>query len=169
MPRLRRRHLQDRARGAILAPMISPFIRPAVPTDFSEWLPLWTGYNTFYKRTLPDEITRVTWQRFFDSYEPMHALVAERDGKLIGLAHYLFHRNTTMIGPICYLQDLFTAEAARGSGVGRALIEAVYARATEAGSPRVYWITHETNEVAMKLYDKVAERSGFIQYRKQIT
>jgi GNAT superfamily N-acetyltransferase len=86
----------------------------------------------------------------------------------VGLAHYLFHRSTTMLGPICYLQDLFTDAASRGKGVGRALIEAVYERARRAGSLRVYWQTHETNLVARKLYDEVAERSGFIVYRKQI-
>ena len=143
-------------------------VRRVAPTDFPRWAPLWEGYNTFYKRTLPGEVTQMTWSRFFDSYEPVHALVAEQDGRLLGLVHYLFHRNTTMIGPICYLQDLFTDEAARGKGVGRALIEAVYERAKEAGSPRVYWHTHETNTTARMLYDKVAERSGFIHYRKQI-
>jgi GNAT superfamily N-acetyltransferase len=143
-------------------------VRPVAQTDFAQWAPLWEGYNTFYERTLPAEITRMTWSRFFDSYEPVHALVAEKDGQLLGLVHYLFHRSTTMIGPVCYLQDLFTNEAARGKGVGRALIEAVYQRAKEAGSPRVYWHTHETNRTARALYDKVAERSGFIHYRKQI-
>ena len=143
-------------------------VRPVAPGDHPRWAPLWEGYNTFYKRTLPAEITQMTWSRFFDPYEPVHALVAEQDGRLLGLVHYLFHRNTTMIGPICYLQDLFTDAAVRGKGVGRALIEAVYERAKEAGSPRVYWHTHETNLTARTLYDKVAERSGFIHYRKQI-
>jgi GNAT superfamily N-acetyltransferase len=110
----------------------------------------------------------MTWSRFFDAYEPVHALVAERDGQLLGLVHYIFHRSTIMIGPTCYLQDLFTSESARGQGIGRALIEAVYERAKAAGSQRVYWQTHETNLTAMKLYDHVAERSGFIVYRKQI-
>ena len=95
-------------------------------------------------------------------------MVAEKDGQLLGLVHYLFHRNTAMIAPTCYLQDLFTNAAARGKGVGQALIEAVYQRAKAAGSPRVYWMTHETNLTAMKLYDKIAERSGFVQYRKQV-
>ena len=95
-----------------------------------------------------------------------HALVAEADGMLLGLTHYLFHRSTTAIELTCYLHDLFTTEAARGRGVGRALIEGVYERARAAGSPRVYWQTHETNQVAMTLYDKVAERSGFLVYRK---
>jgi len=147
---------------------VTLIVRPIVPTDFVQWAPLWEGYNSFYKRTVPAAVTQMTWSRFFDSYEPVHALVAEQDGRLLGLVHYLFHRNTTMIGPICYLQDLFTDEAARGKGVGRALIEAVYERAKEAGSPRVYWHTHETNTTARTLYDKVAERSGFIHYRKQI-
>jgi len=150
----------------------APSIRSVVPADFAQWEQLWEGYNRFYGRSgataLPSEITRMTWSRFFDVYEPVHALVAEKDGQLLGLVHYIFHRSTIMIGPICYLQDLFTAESARGKGVGRALIESVYERAKAAGSPRVYWHTHETNLTAMRLYDQVAERSGFVVYRKQI-
>lgn len=142
-------------------------IRSVAPADFGQWLPLWEGYNAFYKRTVPIEVTRMTWSRFFDAYEPMHAIVAERDGKLIGLVHYLFHRNTAMLAPTCYLQDLYTAVEARGQGAGRALIEAVYERAQAAGSPRVYWMTQESNAVARRLYDRVAEKSGFIQYRRQ--
>lgn len=147
-------------------------IRPVLREDYDQWLPLWEGYNAFYERTgptaLPDEVTRTTWGRFFDSYEPVNALVAEREGRLVGLTHYIFHRNTTAIAPVCYLQDLFTAADQRGGGVGRALIEGVYERARAAGSPRVYWLTHETNETAMRLYDKVAVRSGFVMYRKQL-
>jgi GNAT superfamily N-acetyltransferase len=143
-------------------------IRPVAPGDFAQWERLWEGYNSFYERTLEAEITKMTWSRFLDAYEPVHAVVAEHDGQLLGLVHYIFHRNTTMIGPVCYLQDLFTAESARGKGIGRALIESVYERAKEAGSTRVYWQTHETNLTAMKLYDHVAERSGFVVYRKQL-
>ena len=142
-------------------------VRLVAPTDLDQWEALWEGYNTFYERTVPAEITRVTWSRFFDAFEPVHALVAEKDGRLLGLVHYLFHRSTDLIGPTCYLQDLFTAEEARGQGVGRALIEAVYERAKAAGSPLVYWQTHETNVTAMALYDKVAERSGFLVYENQ--
>lgn len=145
-------------------------IRPVTREDYDQWLPLWEGYNAFYERTGPTalapQITAMTWARFFDAYEPVHALVAESDGRLIGLTHYLFHRSTTAIEPLCYLQDLFTSQAARGKGVGRALIHAVYDRARLAGSPRVYWQTQETNHTAMLLYDKVAERSGFVVYRK---
>ena len=147
-------------------------IRAIAHEDYDRWLPLWDGYNSFYGRSgptaLPPEVTATTWARFFDADEPVHALVAEQDGKLIGLVHYLFHRTTTTIAPICYLNDLFTSKAARGKGVGRALIEAVYTEARRAGSPRVYWQTHETNTTAQALYNKVAERSGFIVYRKTL-
>jgi GNAT superfamily N-acetyltransferase len=143
-------------------------VRSAAPVDFDQWLVLWEGYNSFYQRVVAREVTEMTWSRFFDAYEPVHAIVAEMDGRLMGLVHYLFHRNTAMIGPTCYLQDLFTNQEARGRGIGRALVEAVYERAKAAGSPRVYWMTHETNLTAMKLYDQVAERSGFVQYRKQM-
>ena len=152
--------------------MTMPFtIRLVRPADFDAWKPLWDGYNSFYGRhgetALREEITRTTWSRFFESGEPVHALVAEGEGaSLLGLAHYLFHRSTILVGPACYLQDLFTVEAARGQGVGRALIEAVYARAMEAGCDRVYWHTRETNTTAMRLYDKVAAKSGAIVYLK---
>jgi len=147
-------------------------IRPIEPTEFPQWKPLWDGYNAFYGRknatALPEATTITTWQRLFDSNEPVHALVAERSGQLVGLVHYIFHRSTISIAPTCYLQDLFTRESERGKGVGRALIEQVYRVAKEAGSSRVYWLTHETNETAMKLYDRVAEKSGFIVYRKPL-
>lgn len=147
-------------------------IREVRALDYERWLPLWDGYNAFYGRSgptaLPLEVTRTTWLRFFDPAEPVHALVAEDRNELLGLTHYLFHRSTTLIPPITYLQDLFTIEAARGRGVATALIEAVYARAAEAGSPRVYWQTHETNAVARSLYEQVAERSGFLVYRKAL-
>jgi GNAT superfamily N-acetyltransferase len=107
-------------------------IRPVTTSDFEAWLPLWAGYNKFYGRfgptALSGDITVMTWSRFFDVYEPVHALVAESGGELVGLTHYLYHRSTTRIGPVCYLQDLFTAESVRGKGVGKALIEAVYER-----------------------------------------
>ncbi len=147
-------------------------IREARPDDFEQWLPLWEGYNEFYQRrgptAVPMDVTRLTWSRFFDHYEPMHCLVAERESRLIGMVHYIFHRNTTMVGPTCYLQDLFASKEARGQRVGRALIEGVYAKATAVGSTRVYWMTHETNATAQLLYDRIADKSGFIQYRKSI-
>jgi GNAT superfamily N-acetyltransferase len=141
-------------------------VRPVAPADLAQWEILWEGYNTFYQRILPPGVTRTTWSRFFDPNEPVYALVAEKEGRLLGLVHYLFHRSTGLIGPICYLEDLFTLEQVRGQGVGRALIDAVYQRARSAGSVQVYWQTHETNATAMALYDKVAERSGFLVYAR---
>jgi GNAT superfamily N-acetyltransferase len=147
-------------------------LRDVVPSDFAQWKPLWDGYNAFYGRkdqtALSEEITRRTWSRFFDAYEPMHAVVAEKHGQLIGLVHFIFHRSTITVEPSCYLQDLFTLQSARGQGVGRALIQEVYDRAKVSGCSRVYWHTHETNATAMKLYDQVAEKSGFVVYRKSL-
>jgi GNAT superfamily N-acetyltransferase len=142
-------------------------IRDIEPLDRVQWAVLWQGYLEFYK--VPDmapEITERTWARFFDEAEPVHAMVAVEDGVLLGMVQYLFHRNTWFLEDVCYLQDLFTAEASRGKGVARALIEAVYAKAQARGARRVYWMTHESNATAQLLYDKVADKSGFIQYRK---
>ena len=140
-------------------------IRDIKPEDRAAWEPLWLAYQRFYKVDLT-AVTDITFARFFDGIEPVHALVAQRGGELLGFTHYLFHRSTWLAGPTCYLQDLYTADAARGRGVARALIEAVYDRAEQAGASRVYWNTHEDNATARALYDKVATRSGFIQYRK---
>ena len=147
-------------------------VRAVTRQDYDQWLPLWEGYNAFYGRSgdtaLSPDVIHTTWARFFDAYEPVHGLVAEHEGQLLGLAHYLFHRSTITIEPTCYMQDLFTSEAARGKGMGRALINEVYEQARLAGAPRVYWHTHETNQIAMQLYDKMAERSGFVVYRKML-
>jgi GNAT superfamily N-acetyltransferase len=148
-------------------------VRFVTRADYASWLPLWEGYNRFYGRhdatALPEEITRMTWARFFDAYEPVWALVAEEDGALVGVAHYMFHRSTITIEPTCYLQDLFTAEMARGKGVGRKLIEAVYEQARLAGVVNVYWRTHASNATARRLYDSVAEDSGFLVYKKPLS
>lgn len=147
-------------------------VRAVARDDHQPWSVLWAGYNAFYERVgpkaVPEKVTELTWDRFFDAYEPMYALIAEMDSRLLGLVHYLFHRNTSMAPPTCYLQDLFTSQDARGKGVGRALIEAVYERAASAGCSRVYWQTHETNRTAMRLYDQVAEKSGFVVYRHDL-
>ncbi len=147
-------------------------VRPIRHEDYTTWKPLWDGYNAFYGRSgstaLPDDITRATWERFFNPVEPVFALVAEHEGRLIGLTHYLFHRSTTRIEPVCYLQDLFTDPAARGQGCGRALIEAVYAQARLAGARRVYWQTQSGNEPGRALYDKVAKHAGFIVYAHDV-
>ncbi len=147
-------------------------VRAVKREDFAQWLPLWQGYNAFYGRSgataLPADISAATWKRFLTATEPVHACVAEADGRLIGLVHYLFHRSTIHLEPICYLQDLFTAPGARGRGIATALIRAVGAAARAAGVQRVYWHTHESNTTARALYDKLAERSGFIVYRMQV-
>jgi GNAT superfamily N-acetyltransferase len=144
-------------------------IRDVRPTDRNAWEQLWAGYLAFYESTLRPEITETTWRRFFDKNEPMHALVAADDtsGELLGFTHLVFHRGTWSVGDLCYLEDLFVAPTARNRGVARALIEAVYDLADERGCERVYWLTHETNTTARKLYDQVAEHRGFIQYRRK--
>jgi GNAT superfamily N-acetyltransferase len=125
--------------------------------------------SCFYRAQWSDEVADTTFGRIFDPLEPMHAFVAERGDELLGFTHYLFQRSTWLINAQCYLQDLYVSEAVRGSGVGRALIAAVATAAKEAGAARVYWHTHETNAVARRLYDAVAERPGFIQYRIELT
>lgn len=146
----------------------SVHVRPVRQDDEQAWRPLWIGYNAFYGRegdtALAPEITQATWERFFDPNEPVFALVAESQGKLLGITHYLFHRSTTRLELTCYLQDLFTDDRERGRGVGRSLIEGVVGAATAAGIERVYWHTHETNTPGRLLYDKVAKHHGFIVY-----
>jgi len=143
-------------------------VRPLRSEDRQQWQPLWDGYNLFYDRpSLPAEITETAWDRFLNPGERMHAAVAELDGKIVGIVHYLYHRSTTSVEDVCYLQDLFTAPEARGQGVGRTLIEHVYEEAAKAGSRKVYWQTHETNP-ARKLYDMVAEVTPFRRYAKEL-
>jgi GNAT superfamily N-acetyltransferase len=147
-------------------------IRPLHADDRNAWQPLWDGYNAFYGRSgataLADEVTQSTWLRFFDPAEPVHARVAEREGRLVGIAHYLHHRSTTRIELTCYLQDLFTLPAERGQGVGRALIEAVCDQARADGIRRVYWQTHASNATGRRLYDRVAQHLGFIVYSRDV-
>jgi GNAT superfamily N-acetyltransferase len=144
-------------------------IRAITAADHAAWLPLWQGYQRFYKTVISDETSAVTWQRFLDGAEPMNAALAWQDGKAIGLVHFIYHRSTWTVGNYCYLQDLYVEDGIRGGGVGRQLIEHVYVTAKAAGASRVHWLTHETNTDAMHLYDKIADRSGFVQYRKLFT
>ena len=151
---------------------LSVTVRELKTSDYEAWLPLWDGYNAFYGRegptALDPEVTKTTWSRFFSAAEPVYALVAESGGKVVGLTHYLYHRSTTRIELTCYLQDLFTAPEARGQGVARALIAAVYVAAERAGIKRVYWQTHHTNALGRALYDKVAKHHGFIVYAHDV-
>lgn len=141
-------------------------IRPLQPDERAAWQPLWAGYQAFYKTTLPPEVSDTTWSRFHDPAEPMFALGGYVDGKLTGIVHFLFHRSCWTVGDYCYLQDLFVADSARGHGLGRKLIEAVYARAKDAGASRVHWLTQPGNTQARLLYDRIADDPGFMQYRK---
>jgi len=143
-------------------------IRELLPEDRCGWENLWAGYHDFYEAPMDPVVVEVTWSRMLDPNEPMMCLVAKDTGthELIGLVHCVFHRGTWAINDFCYLEDLFVAPSARGQGVGRALIEAVYARADAKKCARVYWLTHENNETARKLYDQLADNRGFIQYRR---
>jgi GNAT superfamily N-acetyltransferase len=147
-------------------------IRPIRETDYAQWRPLWDGYNAFYGRVgataLAEPITAATWERFFSATEPVHALVAEYQGDLVGLVHYLFHRSTNRLQDVCYLQDLYTKELFRGKGAGRQLIQAVYVAARNTGSTRVYWTTQAANVTARTLYDKLAKHLGFIVYSHEL-
>jgi GNAT superfamily N-acetyltransferase len=147
-------------------------VRLVKESDYPAWLPLWDGYNAFYGRkdqtALPLAVTQITWQRFLDPAEPVFGVVAEAAGQMLGLCHYLFHRSTTRIEPICYLQDLFTVPHSRGRGVGRMLIEAVYERARLHGARRVYWQTHDSNATARRLYDSLARHHGFLVYAHDV-
>lgn len=143
-------------------------IREVAEHDFESWLPLWRGYQSFYKVDLVRAVTDETWRRFHDPAEPMRAALAWNGPTAVGLVHWILHRSTWTVGDYCYLQDLFVDPATRGGGIGRRLISHVYGEAERAGCSRVYWLTHETNRDAMALYDKVADKSGFLQYRKQL-
>jgi GNAT superfamily N-acetyltransferase len=142
-------------------------IRPLAPSDEADWRRLWTAYLAFYETVLPEEIFRTTFARLTGGGANDYAgLLAVIDGRPVGLAHYLFHRSCWTIGDVCYLQDLYADPAVRGTGVGRALIEAVYARAAEANAAEVYWMTQEFNATARRLYDRIADQTPFIIYQK---
>lgn len=143
-------------------------VRPATLADHAAWLPLWRGYQAFYQVDLPTTTTETTWARLLDPQEPMHLALAELAGAVVGMVHFIEHRSCWSPLNSLYLQDLFTAPEVRGRGVGRALIEHVYAQAPLLGAGKVHWLTHESNGDAMLLYDRIAEKPGFVQYRKNL-
>lgn len=140
-------------------------IRAIEPGDKAAWTDLWQAYLAFYETVLPDAVHASTWSRLLDPAEPSWGALALQDGVPVGLVQWIFHRTNWSIADTCYLQDLFVAPAARGQGHARRLIEHVAAEARARGCARVYWLTHETNTTAMALYDRLASRSGFLQYR----
>ena len=146
--------------------MFSGAIRPLAATDKSAWLPLWAGYLEFYQASLPSDVTEATFSRLTGADEDMFGLIAEQDSRVIGIAHGILHRSTWARGKYVYLNDLFVSPDARGSGAGRALIEAIYKHADEIGAERVYWLTHESNATARKLYETLAVNDGFLEYRR---
>lgn len=142
-------------------------VRPLGSNDREQWLALWQGYLAFYGSELAASVTDLTWNRLLDPEAPIHGLCAATpEGRILGIVHYLFHPVTWAAGPRCYLEDLFTSQHARGRGVGRTLIEAVYAAADARGADQVYWLTQEFNATARRLYDRVAEATPFIKYRR---
>lgn len=143
-------------------------IRQVSADDHAAWLPLWQAYLRFYNTELADSVSQSTWQRFLDPSEPTHAALAWADGKAVGMVHFIYHRSNWAIENSCYLQDLLVAPETRGTGVGRKLIEFVYTTAKADGCSKVHWLTHETNATAIQLYERIAERPGFVQFRKAI-
>ena len=136
--------------------------------DFDILLSLWESYQRFYEVDIPEAVTLNTWARFLDPVEPMFAALAMVGEQASGVVHSIYHRSAWAMSDHCYLQDLFVADYARGNGIGRALIEYVYADAKRRGASRVHWLTQESNHDAMQLYNRIADRSSFIQYRKLI-
>jgi GNAT superfamily N-acetyltransferase len=146
---------------------MSVSIRRLDASDREAWLPLWQGYLDFYETSVPQEVTDETWRRIVDPAGPIHGFAAvDEGGRLVGIVHYLFHPATWSIGAYCYLEDLFVSSDARGSGAGRALIEAVYRAADAANADQVYWLTAQSNTTARKLYDRVGQATPFIKYRR---
>ncbi|MCU1735614.1 MULTISPECIES: GNAT family N-acetyltransferase [unclassified Pseudomonas] len=143
-------------------------IRPVTAADHAAWLPLWQAYLHFYETRLPDDVSQVTWQRLLDPAETTNSALAWVDGKAVGMVNFIYHRSNWSVENSCYLQDLYVDGSQRGKGVGRELIEHVYDVAREAGCAKVHWLTHETNATAISLYEQVAERPGFIQFRKPL-
>jgi GNAT superfamily N-acetyltransferase len=154
------------------APVAPALVRALQGADRAGWSRLWAEYHAYDRSGaslgLSESVTEATWERFFHGHEPMEALVAESDGRVVGFAHLIFHRNTSVAGPVCFMQDLFVEAALHGRGIGRALPRAVYARAEAAGARRGYWHVQEANAAAVRLYDRVASRSGHVVYRKDL-
>jgi GNAT superfamily N-acetyltransferase len=145
---------------------VNPTVRPLEPRDFDAWLPLWDGYNSFYRNEVTAEVTENTFRRLHEGADGFFGLVAEHAGGLVGMAHAIFHPSTWTTRSYCYLEDLFVARPHRGSGAARALIEALYAEADRRGADSVYWHTQSYNAPARSLYDQVARPTSFVVYER---
>ena len=144
-------------------------LRKLVHDDFAQWLNLWVAYQAFYQTQLSNDVNQTTFNRLLDPKEEMGCFVIEDEQqRIIGFTHFLYHRSAWSISNNCYLQDLYVLPEYRNLGIARQLIEAVYAEAEKNECAKVYWLTQETNQTARHLYDKIAENSGFIQYRKNL-
>lgn len=148
--------------------MTTPQIRAVTADDHAAWLPLWQQYQRFYNTEIAEHVTESTWLRMLDPAEPVNAALAWCNGEAVGMVHYIYHRSAWAVENSCYLQDLLVKDGQRGQGLGRKLIEFVYATAKAAGCGKVHWLTHETNATAIALYERIAERPGFIQFRKAL-
>ncbi|MGB0958628.1 MAG: GNAT family N-acetyltransferase [Halocynthiibacter sp.] len=146
--------------------MVGLTIRPLTADDKPAWRALWTAYLEFYETQLPEEVFETTFTRLLgDDPQDFTCLLAEFEGRPVGLVHFLYHRHNWKVENVCYLQDLFAVPDLRGKGIGRALIEAVYQAAEENGTPTVYWLTQDFNTSARQLYDRIAEKTPFIKYQ----
>lgn len=142
-------------------------IRPLRPEDREPWAAMWHDYLAFYETSVPNEIYETTFSRLLgNDPQDFSSFVAELDGQLVGLTHYLFHRHAWKAENVCYLQDLFARSEVRGTGIGRALIQAVYDEADRQGAPSVYWLTQDFNHTARQLYDRIGKKSPFIRYNR---
>jgi GNAT superfamily N-acetyltransferase len=140
-------------------------VRPLAPSDHAAWAALWAGYLAFYDVELPAEVTAGTWRRLVDPASGIDGLCAiDEAGTMVGIVHYLFHPVTWSLTERCYLEDLYVVDGVRGSGIGRRLMEAVFAIGDEQGADQTYWWTHDTNDTARRLYDRVGEVTPFIKY-----
>jgi len=158
-------------RGAIpetgMETIMTLTIRPLIVSDETEWRVLWKGYLDYYETEVSEEVYQSSFARMLSGDDSeFHGMIAEKDGKPVGLVHYLFHRHGWKIENVCYLQDLYTAPEVRGQSVGRALVEAVYKAADGAGAPTVYWLTQDFNKAGRRLYDRVGTLTPFIKYQR---
>lgn len=142
-------------------------IRPLIESDEAEWRRLWTAYLEFYQSSVPEEVYQRTFARLIDTENTKQcAALALQGDRPVGLVHWIYHPHNWKLEDVVYLQDLYADPSARGMGVGRALIEHVYAVADQGKTPTVYWMTQEFNTTARQLYDRIASKTVFVQYKR---